>query len=70
MNKVAFALVAIGVVALIVWGAVEFLGDPEVHMGIKVAVAAVCVGLGILLAKVTRDRIKASKTDRFKGVER
>jgi hypothetical protein len=70
MNKVGYALIAIGVVALIVWGAVEFLADPEVDPIIKVAVAVVCTGIAVLLAKVTRDRIKASKNDKFKGVER
>jgi len=70
MNKVGYALVAIGIVALIIWGIVAFLADPGVHPGIKAAVAAVCIGVGILLAKVIRDRIEASKTDKFKGVER
>ena len=70
MNKVGNALIAIGVVALIVWGAVEFLADPEVEPIIKVAVAVVFVGIGVLLAKVTRDRVKAAKTDKFKGVQR
>ena len=70
MNKVGYALIAVGVVALIVWGAFEFLADPEVDPIIKVAVAVVCIGIAVLLAKVTRDRIKASKTDKFKGVDR
>jgi len=57
MNKVGYALIAIGVVALIVWGAIEFLADPAVEPIIKVAVVVVFVGIGVLLAKVARDRL-------------
>jgi hypothetical protein len=70
MHKIGYALVGIGVAVLAIWGAKEFLTDPEVDPLIRAAIAALCIGLVVLLVAVTRDRIKASKTDRFKGVER
>lgn len=70
MNKVAYALIGIGVLALVTWGAREFLTDPGVHLLIRIAVAAVGLGLLILIGVVIRDRIRASRTDKFKGVQR
>lgn len=70
MNKLAYALIGIGAVVLVVWGVKEFLTDPGVDLLIRIAVAAVGLGLLILIAIVARDRIRASKNDKFKGVER
>ena len=70
MHKIGYVLIGIGVVVLAIWGAKEFLTDPEVDPLIRAAVAAVCIGLVVLLAAVTRYRIRASKSDRFKGVQR
>ncbi|NLE94097.1 MAG: hypothetical protein GX600_00240 [Dehalococcoidia bacterium] len=70
MNKVAYALIGIGVLVLAIWGAKEFLTDPGVDLLIRIAVAAVGLGLIILIGVVLRDRIRASKNDRFKGVQR
>ncbi len=70
MNKVAYALIGIGILVLAIWGAKEFLTDPGVDLLIRIAVAAVGLGLIILIGVVLRDRIRASKNDRFKGVQR
>ena len=70
MHKIGYALIGIGVVVLAIWGAKEFLTDPGVDPLIRAAVAALCIGLVVLLAAVTRDRIKASRNDKFKGVQR
>jgi hypothetical protein len=48
----------------------EFLTDPGVDLLIRIAVAAVGIGLLILIGVVVRDRVRASRNDRFKGVER
>ncbi|MBN1153165.1 MAG: hypothetical protein JXA58_08135 [Dehalococcoidia bacterium] len=70
MNKVAFALIGIGVLVLVVWGVKEFLTDPGVDLLIRIAVAAAGLGLLTLIGAVTRDRVRASKNDKFKGVQR
>ncbi|TFH37176.1 MAG: hypothetical protein E4G93_00825 [Dehalococcoidia bacterium] len=70
MNKVAYALIGIGAVVLVVWGVKEFFADPGVDLLIRIAVAAVGLGLLILIGMVARDRIRASKNDKFKGVQR
>ena len=70
MHKVAYALIGIGAVVLVVWGIKEFMTDPEVDLLIRIAVGAVALGLLILVGVVVRDRLRASKNDRFKGVQR
>jgi len=70
MHKIGYALIGIGVVVLAIWGAKEFLTDPEIDPLIRAAVAVLGIGLAVLLAAVTRDRIKSSRSDKFKGVQR
>ena len=70
MHKLAYALIGIGALVLVVWGVKEFLTDPGVDLLIRIAVAAVALGLLILIGVVARDRIRASKDDKFKGVQR
>jgi hypothetical protein len=70
VHKLAYALIGIGAVVLVVWGVKEFLTDPGVDLLIRIAVAAVALGLLILIGVVARDRIRASKNDKFKGVQR
>lgn len=70
LSKIAYVLIGVGAVALVVWGVKEFLTDPGVDLLIRIAVAAVALGLLILIVIVARDRVRASKNDRFKGVQR
>lgn len=70
MHKIAYALIGIGAVVLVVWGVKEFFTDPGVDLLIRIAVAAVALGLLILIGVVVRDRVRASKSDKFKGVQR
>lgn len=70
MYKVAYALIGIGAAALLIWGVKEFLTDPSIDVLIRIAIGAVGVGLLLLVIMVIRDRIRASKNDRFKGVQR
>jgi len=70
IQKLAYALIGIGAAVLIIWGVKEFFIDPEVDLLIRIAVGAVGLGLLVLLGVVLRDRRKASKNDRFKGVDR
>ncbi|MCK5212817.1 MAG: hypothetical protein KAQ74_02745 [Dehalococcoidia bacterium] len=70
MQKLAYALIGIGALVLVVWGIKEFFIDPEVDLLIRVAVGAVGLGLLVLLGVVLKDRLRSSKNDRFKGVDR
>jgi hypothetical protein len=70
MHKIGYTLIGIGALVLVVWGVKEFLTDPGVDLLIRIAVAAVALGLLILIGVVARDRIRASKSDKFKGVQR
>jgi hypothetical protein len=70
MQKIGYGLLGLGVLVFVVWAGHEFLLDREVDPLIKVAVVAAVAGLLVLLAAVLRDRVRASKKDRFKGVER
>jgi len=70
MHKIGYALIGIGALVLVIWGVKEFLTDPSVDLLIRIAVVAVGLGLLILIGVVARDRIRASKNDKFKGVQR
>jgi len=70
MQKLAYALIGIGALVLVVWGIKEFFIDPEVALLIRIAVGAVGLGLLVLLGVVLKDRLRSSKNDRFKGVDR
>ena len=70
MHKIGYTLIGIGALVLVIWGVKEFLMDPGVDLLIRIAVAAVGLGLLILIGVVARDRIRASKSDKFKGVQR
>jgi Ni/Fe-hydrogenase subunit HybB-like protein len=70
MNKIAYLLIGIGAVVLIIWGVKEFLTDSTIDPLIRIAAAAVGLGVLLLVGIVVRDRVRASKTDKFKGVQR
>jgi hypothetical protein len=70
MHKIGYTLIGIGALVLVIWGMKEFLTDPGVDLLIRIAVVAVGLGLLILIGVVARDRIRASKNDKFKGVQR
>ena len=74
MQKIGGILLGIGLCILAGWGfywffRLEFLSMP---LPVKIAIAAVTLGLVILLASLGRERYQASKEDRekFEGVEK
>jgi len=69
MQKISYALMGIGALVLVIWGIKEFMTDATVDPLIRIAVAAVGLGILLLIAVVIRDRVRASKNDRFKGVQ-
>jgi len=69
MQKLAYALMGIGALALVIWGVKEFMTDATVDPLIRIAVAAGGLGVLLLIGVVIRDRVKASRSDKFKGVQ-
>lgn len=65
-----WVLFVVGAVAIAGFGIYEFATDPAVEALQKLIVFAVFVGLGLLLISVIWERIKASKTDKYKRIER
>jgi hypothetical protein len=69
MQKAAFILIGLGVLALIGWGVQGFFMAGDVPLLAKIAVGAVSVGVLILIGVVIKDRLKKAKTDEFKEVK-
>jgi len=74
LRKVGGTLLAVGLGILVAWGLYWFfrLAFLELPLAVKIAIAAIAVGLIILLASLSRERYRASKEekDRFKEVEK
>lgn len=70
MQKIGYGLIGAGILALAIWLGIQFLSDPEVGTLVKVTVTAIVTGVLVLLGTVLRDRVRASRNDKFKGVQR
>ncbi len=74
MRKIGGVLLAAGLGILIGWGLYWFfrLAFLELPLPVKIAIAAVVVGLILLLSSLGRERYRASKEekDKFKEVEK
>ena len=69
MEKVAFFLIGGGVGAAIGYFLYWFFGAADIPLGFRIAIAAVIVGVFILLCIVAWQRIKASKDEDYKEVK-
>jgi hypothetical protein len=74
MRKIGGILLGIGLGILAIWGAVQFFQHAltSLPLPVKIAIAAIAIGLTILLASLGRERYRASKKEReeFKEVEK
>ncbi|HEU65481.1 MAG TPA: hypothetical protein ENN57_02295 [Chloroflexi bacterium] len=74
MRKLGGILLAVGLGILIGWGLYWFfrLAFLELPLPVKIAIAAIVVGLIILLTSLGRERYRASQEekDKFKEVEK
>jgi len=74
MRKVGGILLGIGLGTLVGWGLYWFfrLAFPSLPLPVKIAIAAILVGLIILLASLSWERHRASKQEKekFKEVEK
>ncbi len=69
MQKAAFILIGLGILALIGWSAKGFFMASEISLLIKIAVGAVGVGVLILIGIAIKDRLKRARKDEFKEVK-
>jgi len=74
LKKIGGILLAVGLGTLIGWGLYWFfrLAFLSLPLPVKIAVAAIAVGLIILLASLGWERYRASREEkeRFKGIEK
>lgn len=74
MNRIGGILLAVGFGILMGWALYWFfrLAFPELPLALKIGIAAVVVGLIVLLASLIRERHRVSREDKdkFEGVEK
>lgn len=64
-----WALYIAGIVIVLGYGAYEFAVDDEIPALIKTGIAGILVGLVLLFVSVLRQRMIASKTDKYTDVQ-
>jgi hypothetical protein len=69
-QKLALGLIALGVIALLVWAARGFFTANDIPLVIRIAVGAISAGVFILIGVVLKDRLAKAKTEDFKEVDR
>jgi hypothetical protein len=73
MNRIGVILLATGAGVLVGWGLYWFfrLAFPGLPLPLKVGIAAIVIGLIVILASLIRERRRESREDkeRFKGVQ-
>ena len=69
-QNAAFILIGLGILALIGWGVQGFFMAADIPLLIRIAVGAVGVGVLVLIGIAIKDRLKKSKTEKFKEVEK
>jgi hypothetical protein len=70
MQKAAFIIIVLGVLALVGWMAKGFFTATEIALAVRIIVGVVAVAVVVLLGIAIRDRIKQAKDEDFKGVDR
>ena len=69
MQKIAFILIGLGILALIGWGVQGFFMAGDVPLLAKIAVGAVSVGVLILIGIAIKDRLRKARKEEFKEVK-
>jgi hypothetical protein len=74
MQKLGFGLIIVGIVGVIglfIWGIAETSTElTEVPLFVWLIIGAIVLGVLLLLITAIRDRIKQSKTEDFKEVDK
>jgi hypothetical protein len=69
LQKLAFALIGLGGLALIGWAVKDFFTAAEVPLVIRVGVGAIAAGFLVLVGIAIRDRLTKAKKEDFKEVD-
>jgi len=70
LQKIAFALIAAGILVLIGWGVKGFFLAADIPVWIRIAVGAVGVGVLILVGIAIKDRLSKQGKEGFKEVDK
>ena len=68
-QKIGFALVGVGLLALIGWSVQGFFLESEIPVFVRISVGAIGLGLLVLLGSVIRDRLVAARAEDFTEVK-
>jgi hypothetical protein len=70
LQKVAFSLIAAGILVLIGWGVKGFFLATDIPIWIRIAVGAIGVGVLILIGVAIKDRLSKQGKEDFKEVDK
>ena len=70
MQRAAFILIALGILALIGYGVKGFFMAADIPLLIRIAVGAISIGVLVLIGVAIKDRLAKAKTEDFKEVEK
>jgi hypothetical protein len=70
MQKLAFFLIAAGILVLIGWGVKDFFMAADIPIWIRIAIGAIGVGVLILIGIVIKDRLSKQGKEDFKEVDK
>jgi len=69
LQKLAFGLIGLGLLAVIGWGAEGFFTSSDIPLVIRICVGAIGVGVVVLVSIAVKDRISRAKKETFKEVD-
>ena len=73
-RSIAWVLISVGAIVLLSWGIWEVIrevvADSQIHGGIKLALAALLLGVVVLLVSVVREKLFTHRADPYKDIER
>ena len=69
-QNVAFILIGIGILVLIGWSVEGFFTSSDIPILIRIAVGIIGVGVLVLIGLAIKDRIRKTKNDDYKEVEK
>ena len=70
MQNIALILIGIGILILIGWAVQGFFAASEIPLLIRIATGIIGVGVLVLIGIAIKDRVKKSRTEDFKHVEK
>ena len=70
LQKIAFFLIAAGILVLIGWGVKGFFLEADIPIWIRVAVGAIGVGVLILIGIAIKDRLSKKGKEGFREVDK